>query len=86
MEDAAKGAMTALLDQLPSGYLPAVLVAVLFIIILTIVFILMNRHTEKIFDKSIEQIRTAYTDNIKTQNETIRILTKNLAQTKKNNL
>ena len=84
MEDAAKGAVTALIDQLPSGYLPAVLIAVLFIVILTIVFILMNKHTEKIFNNSIEQIRTAYTDNIKVQNETIRILTKSLSQTKKN--
>lgn len=83
MEDAAKGITAAVLDQVPSSYLPVVLIALMFIVILVIIFVLMNKHIEKMFDKSIAQIRMAYTDNMKTQNETIRILTKSLSQTRK---
>lgn len=86
MEDAAKGIASALLDQVPSSYLPVILISLMFIAIIAIIFALTNRHIEKMSAKSIEQIRMAYTDNMKTQNETIRILTKSLSQIRKNNL
>ncbi|HIV97709.1 MAG TPA: hypothetical protein H9745_08940 [Candidatus Agathobaculum stercoravium] len=83
LEDVAKGAATAVLDVAPTSYLPVVLIAIMFIIILTGFFILMNKHGEKIFDKSVNAIKEAYIESMKAQNETIKILSKELAAVKK---
>ena len=83
MEDAAKGVTTAVLDVAPSSYLPVILIAVMFIIILTGFFVLMNKHNEKLFDKSVNAIKEAYTESMRVQNETIKILSKEISMARK---
>lgn len=83
LEDVAKGAATAVLDVAPTSYLPVVLLAIMFIVILTGFCILMNKHGEKIFDKSVDAIKEAYTESMKAQNETIKILSKEIVTVKK---
>lgn len=85
VEDAAKGAAAAILDGTPGNYLPIILIAAMFILILAGFCILTNKHNEKLFKNSLTAIKEAYTESMKAQNETIRILTKDIATARKKN-
>ena len=79
MEDVAKGLVSAAIDTAPASYLPVILMAIMFIILLAAFCWLTHIHNEKLFDKSVEAIRIAYNESMKAQNESIKMLTKELS-------
>lgn len=76
--EAVKSAVEGLWDKTPQSYMPVVLMAVLFIVVLMVISWMQHKHMERMYEKNLEAIRHAYEDTMRAQLSTIQDLTKAL--------
>ena len=86
IDNATKTATSKLIERLPENFAPFAFVTILMLIFVIAIVLICNRYTMKLHEKSTSEIRNAYNDNIKINQQTIDFLKKSLDEEKQNNI